>query len=53
MIGAHTRATPRRQASGRLGGRLEAVEMGGVPANVGASWIHHAEGNPISVLAAR
>ena len=32
---------------------LEAAHLGGVPTNVGASWIHHAEGNPILKLAQR
>lgn len=41
------------EASSKLGGRLDSVEVGGVTANVGASWIHHAEGNPITKLAQR
>jgi len=44
------------EASGRLGGRIEATDpasFGGMAANVGANWIHFAEGNPILRLAER
>lgn len=42
------------EARARIGGRIEAVELeNGGTANVGASWIHRAEGNPITNLADR
>ena len=39
------------EAKPTLGGRLESVEFAGAAANVGANWIHHMVGNPITHLA--
>jgi monoamine oxidase len=39
------------EAHPQLGGRLHSAEFAGAHANVGASWIHHADSNPIAKLA--
>ena len=35
------------EARGRLGGRLHTVDLGGSGLDLGGSWIHHPEGNPL------
>ncbi len=40
------------EASPRIGGRLRTDRSLGVPFDMGASWIHGTEGNPITALAA-
>jgi monoamine oxidase len=37
----------------RIGGRVWTEEIGGVPAEMGASWIHGQRGNPLTALADR
>ena len=39
------------EASVRLGGRAWTVDVGGAPFDVGASWLHSAETNPLAELA--
>ena len=39
------------EASGRHGGRIKTVNMGGYSADFGASWIHGINGNPLYKLA--
>ena len=41
------------EASSRVGGRLRTDRSLGLPFDLGASWIHGTEGNPISDLAVR
>eukprot|EP00927_Polykrikos_kofoidii_P060415 TRINITY_DN55402_c0_g1_i1.p1 TRINITY_DN55402_c0_g1~~TRINITY_DN55402_c0_g1_i1.p1 ORF type:complete len:1033 (-),score=161.97 TRINITY_DN55402_c0_g1_i1:265-3363(-) len=44
------------EAQHRFGGRIETTDpatFAGIPANVGANWIHYAEGNPMLELAQR
>lgn len=38
------------EARDRLGGRMHTVDLSGVPVDLGASWIHHPIGNPLSAL---
>ena len=40
------------EASSRIGGRLRTDRSLGIPFDMGASWIHGTEGNPITALAA-
>ncbi len=35
------------EARNRIGGRLYTGDVGGSPVDLGGSWIHHPEGNPI------
>ena len=35
------------EARNRIGGRLYTGDLGGSPVDLGGSWIHHPEGNPI------
>ena len=39
------------EARTRTGGRLHTVDLAGVPADLGGSWIHHPIGNPLRRLA--
>jgi monoamine oxidase len=39
------------EARDRLGGRVWTEEIAGVPAEMGASWIHGQRGNPLTVMA--
>lgn len=39
------------EARDRVGGRLHTVDLGGVPVDLGGSWIHQPEGNPLRALA--
>lgn len=39
------------EASGRIGGRLRTDRSLGVPLDLGASWIHGPQGNPLTALA--
>jgi monoamine oxidase len=39
------------EARDRLGGRVWTEEIAGVPAEMGASWIHGVRGNPVTALA--
>ncbi|MCB0830401.1 MAG: FAD-dependent oxidoreductase [Solirubrobacterales bacterium] len=39
------------EASGRVGGRVRSGELAGSPVELGASWIHGVEGNPLTDLA--
>ena len=39
------------EARDRIGGRLHTVELGGSPVDLGGSWIHMPEGNPMSAFA--
>jgi polyamine oxidase len=39
------------EARERIGGRLETVDLLGVPVDMGGSWIHHPRGNPIRAFA--
>ena len=41
------------EARDRIGGRVWSTEVGGVAVDLGASWIHGTDGNPLSELAAR
>ncbi len=41
------------EARGRIGGRIETDERWGVPIELGASWVHALEGNPLVPLADR
>lgn len=41
------------EALERLGGRVHTVELGGVPVDLGAAWIHSPIGNPLTELARR
>lgn len=38
------------EARERAGGRIHSVQVGGAPVDVGASWIHEPEGNPLAAL---
>lgn len=40
------------EARDRIGGRLHTVDLGGVPVDLGGSWIHQPDGNPLTALAA-
>jgi monoamine oxidase len=37
----------------RIGGRIHTVSVGGVPADLGAAWVHRPTGNPLSMLLER
>ena len=39
------------EARDRIGGRLHTVDVGGSPVDLGGSWIHMPDGNPMSVFA--
>jgi polyamine oxidase len=39
------------EARDRIGGRLHTVDLGGMPVDLGGSWIHTPEGNPMSAFA--
>jgi len=39
------------EARNRIGGRLHTVDLGGSPVDLGGSWIHMPDGNPMSALA--
>jgi polyamine oxidase len=39
------------EARDRLGGRTHTVDFGGLPVDLGGSWIHHPGGNPLTRLA--
>lgn len=39
------------EARDRVGGRIHTVEVGGAAVDIGAAWIHHPVGNPITRLA--
>jgi polyamine oxidase len=39
------------EARDRVGGRIHTVELGSVPVDLGASWIHNPQDNPLSDLA--
>lgn len=39
------------EARDRVGGRLHTVEVGGWPVDMGGSWIHTPDGNPLTTLA--
>ena len=39
------------EARDRIGGRLHTVDLGGSPVDLGGSWIHMPDGNPMSALA--
>jgi polyamine oxidase len=41
------------EARRRLGGRVNTVDLGGRPVDLGASWIHDPAGNPLTALARR
>lgn len=38
------------EARTRIGGRLHTVRVGGAPVDLGASWVHGADGNPVAEL---
>lgn len=38
------------EARDRIGGRMHTVDLEGVPVDLGASWIHHPIGNPLSAV---
>ncbi|SEI12372.1 monoamine oxidase [Rhizobium tibeticum] len=38
------------EASGRVGGRAWAIELGGIPLDMGCGWLHSAERNPLIAL---
>ncbi|MGF1468276.1 MAG: flavin monoamine oxidase family protein [Sandaracinaceae bacterium] len=40
------------EARGRVGGRIRTIDVG-APVDLGASWIHGTEGNPVTTLARR
>ena len=40
------------EARDRIGGRIWTSKIGGYPVDLGASWIHGTDGNPIALLAA-
>lgn len=35
------------EARDRVGGRLHTIELGGGPVDLGGSWLHHPDGNPL------
>ena len=39
------------EATGRVGGRTQTVAVAGSPADLGASWLHHSEQNPLTAVA--
>ena len=39
------------EARRRIGGRLHTVDLAGVPVDMGGSWIHHPDGNPMRTFA--
>jgi monoamine oxidase len=39
------------EARDRIGGRLHTVDLGGASVDLGGSWIHHPDGNPVLDLA--
>jgi phytoene dehydrogenase-like protein len=39
------------EARDRIGGRLHTVDLGGLPVDLGGSWIHMPDGNPMTVFA--
>jgi monoamine oxidase len=39
------------EARDRIGGRLHTVDLGGCPVDLGGSWIHTPDGNPMSAFA--
>ena len=39
------------EARDRIGGRLHTADLGGLPVDLGGSWIHMPNGNPMSVFA--
>lgn len=41
------------EARDRIGGRLHTVDLAGTPVDLGGSWIHHPDGNPLSVVVER
>lgn len=41
------------EARDRIGGRVRTVRLGGVGIDLGASWIHQPDGNPLTALAER
>ena len=38
------------EARGRIGGRLHTVDLAGSPVDLGGSWMHHPDGNPVTPL---
>jgi polyamine oxidase len=38
------------EARDRVGGRLHTIDLAGTPVDLGASWIHHPVGNPLSAF---
>jgi len=41
------------EARDRIGGRLHTVDLGGMPVDLGGSWIHHPIGNPLTAFSER
>lgn len=41
------------EARNRIGGRVHSADLGAIPVDMGASWIHGTHGNPIADLARR
>lgn len=39
------------EGRGRMGGRIDTVTIGGASVDLGAAWIHHPEGNPLTRIA--
>ena len=39
------------EARDRIGGRLHTADLGGLPVDLGGSWIHMPDGNPMTVFA--
>jgi polyamine oxidase len=39
------------EARDRIGGRLHTADLGGLPVDLGGSWIHMPDGNPLTVFA--
>lgn len=39
------------ESRARVGGRIHTVDVGGMPLDAGAGWVHGVEGNPLSPLA--
>lgn len=41
------------EARDRIGGRLHTIDLAGAPVDLGGSWIHHPDGNPMRAFAAQ
>ncbi|MCO5315427.1 MAG: FAD-dependent oxidoreductase [Solirubrobacterales bacterium] len=41
------------EARNRIGGRIDTRRVGGTPVDLGASWVHEPDGNPMKALAAQ